>query len=333
MLLDFKIKNYKSFYKENELNMFADMAKREKRDILISLKKGINKKVLPSMVIYGSNASGKTTLVSAIDMLKEIVINGNIKKQSNNLIIKKMDLVPFIHDSKKQNEPICFDITFQIDNTIYNYMLNIQIDNIMWDRKITREELNVIEYKKKGSSIVENKNNIFTRTETDINISEKNLEIYTNENFNNLREIEKNLNKNIDKESLFLTTGFKSMISLNMENDILSWFENNLITVVDFASKKPIINVEGVDVNGKNVIYRSKTLSDLLKQADFGPQEIGYKKDEKTGIFSLVSVYKNAVGEFLTNVEDMESRGTIKLTGFWIEFIDKFKKRRNIYNG
>ena len=87
MLLNFKIKNYKSFYDETEISMLANSAKRDLNDRLINVsgKKSVKKNTLPSMVIYGANASGKTSIISAINMLKQIVINGTIKKQIKNL--------------------------------------------------------------------------------------------------------------------------------------------------------------------------------------------------------------------------------------------------------
>jgi len=48
MLLDFKMKNYKSFYDETTVSMIADSAKRDFPDRLIDIseKKSIKKKVL-----------------------------------------------------------------------------------------------------------------------------------------------------------------------------------------------------------------------------------------------------------------------------------------------
>ena len=104
MLLDFKMKNYKSFYDETTVSMIADSAKRDFPDRLIDIseKKSIKKKVLPAMVIYGANASGKTSIISAISMLKQIVINGTIKKQIKNKDIRKLDICSFIHDGEKE---------------------------------------------------------------------------------------------------------------------------------------------------------------------------------------------------------------------------------------
>lgn len=324
MLLDFKIKNYKSFYNEAELSMFAENAKKEKKEILIPLENATKKLILPSAVIYGANASGKTTIISAINTLKEIIINGTIKKQANSKPIKELTITSFIHNNKKQKEPICFEITFKVGNRIYNYILNIFATYMEEERKILKEELNIIKYIKEGSSTIERKKNIFIRNEDSIKISKENLKIYDEEEkIDDLETIEKNLNENIDREALFLTTGFKSMISLKIESEIVNWFENKLITIVDFSGKEPIVDVIDQDNEDKNMVYGNKILNRLIKFADFGPQIIGYKKDNNTGKYSLVSIYNDKI---IVNSRDIESKGTIKLINFWVSFIYKFKE-------
>src|SRR5699024_2523029 len=119
------------------------------------------KNILPAMVIYGANASGKTTIITAIDTLREIVINGTIKKQINNEDINKLEIAAFIHDVNKMVEPIEFEITFKNDLNIYNYILKLRVMNplIGKDRSIIYEALNIITYSDFGTSVKENKLN------------------------------------------------------------------------------------------------------------------------------------------------------------------------------
>ena len=57
-----------------------------------------------------------------------------------------------------------------------------------------------------------------------------------------LSNIEKSINENLDKETLFLTSSFKTIINLKIADDILNWFQKKLITVVNFDIKK--INIK-----------------------------------------------------------------------------------------
>ena len=165
MLLNFKIKNFKSFYNKTEISMLADSGKRDFKDRLIDIgeKKNIKKYVLPSMVIYGANASGKTNIIYAINMLRQIVINGTIKKQIKNKDINELEICPFIHDEKKLSEPMHLEITFKTEENIYNYYIEINASYLNQTRKIVREELNAIDYKKIGTSVKENITRIYKR--------------------------------------------------------------------------------------------------------------------------------------------------------------------------
>ena len=334
MILDFRFKNYKSFYNETSVNMFANNAKKEYKDRLINVtsKKGVKKKVLPSMVIYGSNASGKTSIISGVNMLKQIVINGTIKKQIKNKEIQKLGICPFIHDNKKNNEPIHLEITFKTNDYIYNYSLDIIANYDQSIRKIVNEELNIIEYKNFGTSVKEIRINLFKRYESKVVLNIfKNINNISENFINENNNLEKNLSENLDKEDLFLTTGFKSMISLKIANDILDWFQEKLVTVIDFNEKEPLVSFEENEDSGLS-LYKNKMLDRLIKLADFGPQEIGYIKDSNTGKYSLNSFYspKGAEQGLIINSKIIESRGTIKLIDFWVGFM-KFFERGGVF--
>lgn len=333
MLLNFKIKNFKSFYNETEISMIANNSKRDFSDRLINIsgKKYIKKSGLPSMVIYGANASGKTSIISAINMLKQIVINGTIKKQIKNKDIKELDICSFIHDNKKINEPIHLEITFKTDEYIYNYLINVIATYIKPLRKIVSEELNIIEYIKNGTSVKENKINIYKRFENNVELNKepKAIELLMKDDkfIKELKNLEETFSENLDKEDLFLTTGFKSMISLKMSSDILNWFQEKLITVVDFNVKEPLVNIENNEEK-EMMIFRNKKLDKLIKIADFGPQQIGYIKDNNTGKCTLSSFYspKGSRQGIIIDSKTVESKGTIKLIDFWIGFLEYFEK-------
>ncbi len=332
MLIDFKIKNYKSFYHLTDISLVADNTKQDDKQRLILLnKKGKNKKyVLPAMVIYGGNASGKTSMISAMGTLKEIIMNGTIKKNINNSAINKLEIDSFIHDAQKIKEPIEFSITFQSSLHIYEYIIGLKVDSplIGNERKIIREELNIVQYQDIGTSLKEKKINLFQRDERQISLNknEEILAIYDkgNEFLKDIINIEKNFNDNLDFETLFLTNSYKGSVSIKIANDILDWFENKLVVIVDFTKKGTIINFEGES----EVAYFSTILDRLNNLADFGPQKIGYLKDSESGKYVLSSFYHvNGIDEgMVINSSVIESRGTIKLIDFWTRFIAYFSQ-------
>ena len=77
MLLDFKVKNYKSF--QQEVSFFMIPAPKQKGlDYSVFEKKIDNKrkKAICSSVIYGPNAAGKTNIIGAMDTMRAIVLRG-----------------------------------------------------------------------------------------------------------------------------------------------------------------------------------------------------------------------------------------------------------------
>lgn len=331
MLIDLKIKNFKSFYNSTTISMVADNKKSEMKERLIKIagNKRTEKNILPSMVIYGANASGKTSIINAFQTLKDIITNGTIKKQIDNKSIKDLELDSFIHDANKMKEPIEFDITFKTDLNIYNYVLKIIATSIdKEERKIVGEELNIVKYNVDGTSIREVKMPIFKRNEKEVTIIEDNIEKLLEEDMSylDIKKLTEILSQNMDSEDLFLTAGFKSNISLKIATDIVNWFQEYLVTVVDFNDSKLLIKVS--DNIKDNIIFMNDSLKSLTKIADFGPQKIVLVKNKDTGNYELTSLYepKNTKTGLAIESRGIESKGTVKLLEFWLPFMKNFKK-------
>ena len=70
-------------------------------------------KVLSSAIIYGSNASGKTNIIGAMDTFKNIVLRGHIRndeKDYPNAASVALELIP--NNTCKEAEPVEFSIKF-----------------------------------------------------------------------------------------------------------------------------------------------------------------------------------------------------------------------------
>ena len=115
MLLNFSLSTYKSF--KDEVVFSMEPAPKQKGLDYSILQKKIGKKTykaLSSAVIYGPNASGKTNLIGAVEVLQAIVLRGNILNSSQtgspNVAASSLDLIP--NSGLKQAEPVSFGITF-----------------------------------------------------------------------------------------------------------------------------------------------------------------------------------------------------------------------------
>ena len=116
MLIEFKIKNYRSFHGEAVLSMVASPDKSLSQNILSSPAFG-NRNLLHSAVIYGANAAGKTNLMSAASFMASFVNQSSERKINTPINIK-----PFLLTGVSNLEPIEFEVTFMDDENVrYQY--------------------------------------------------------------------------------------------------------------------------------------------------------------------------------------------------------------------
>ena len=125
MFLEFSVKNFKSFKEKLTFSM-APAPKQKGLDYSIQ-KKNVGKKEyfgLSSAVIYGPNASGKSNIIAAVDVLKNIILRGNIKnsetRSTPNMAAHNLELIPY--RMSKENETTSFQIKFLEQNLLIEYL-------------------------------------------------------------------------------------------------------------------------------------------------------------------------------------------------------------------
>lgn len=116
MLLRFSVSNFGSFRDEQELSMIASALKDEPAG-LIEAPELRAEKILPSVVIYGANASGKSNLVRALAHMKELVRNSHRRGEPGAPILLK----PFLLDPAYATRPSAFGIDFIWNGARYAY--------------------------------------------------------------------------------------------------------------------------------------------------------------------------------------------------------------------
>ncbi|MBO6091499.1 MAG: AAA family ATPase [Acetobacter sp.] len=118
MLVEFRVKNFRSFKEEQVLSLVAT-----KDNSLENNKISTSRKDIPSLlrcaVIYGANASGKSNLLKAMACMRSIfgVVTSPEPQRSNILDAFK----PFLLDLKSHDSPITFEITFILNDVRYQY--------------------------------------------------------------------------------------------------------------------------------------------------------------------------------------------------------------------
>jgi len=125
MLIDFAITNFRSIKERQVFSMQTVSCITEKPENTI---KNNNEELLRSAVIYGRNASGKSNLLLATDILYNLVI-------SNDFDLKKA-YQPFKIIKNKSIEPTIFEINF-ISNTKKKYSYYLSFN----EKEILQEDL------------------------------------------------------------------------------------------------------------------------------------------------------------------------------------------------
>ena len=127
MLIQFSVKNYKSFKDEVKLSMVASKYDDTRwADNVIDVPK-FNLKLLRSAVIYGANASGKTKLFEAMDFMSSFALTSFKEGQVNQMI----KVEPFRLSTETENAPSLFEVNFIIDNELYRYGFEVNEKEIV----------------------------------------------------------------------------------------------------------------------------------------------------------------------------------------------------------
>ncbi|MES1225526.1 MAG: ATP-binding protein, partial [Bacteroidota bacterium] len=130
MLLQFSIKNYKTFKDIATLSLIASNYDKLNLENNTFLNRKFNYRLLKSAVLYGANASGKSKFFEAYHAFRNIVFNSSRESLAN----ERIEVTPFLLDSKSEKEPTSFEIVF-INGTIqfrYGFEANKEKVNREW---------------------------------------------------------------------------------------------------------------------------------------------------------------------------------------------------------
>lgn len=116
MLLRFGAANVRSINHRVEFSFLAATAIKDKGGDLIRWDAG-EADVLPVLMFYGANASGKSSLYTAIGMLKRHVTDSFTRRQATDGILR----TPFALDCEASARPSQLDCDFVVDDVRYHY--------------------------------------------------------------------------------------------------------------------------------------------------------------------------------------------------------------------
>ena len=119
MLVEFRVKNFKSFQNESVLSLVGS-SDRSLPNNTLTTKSFSKHKLLRSAVLYGPNASGKSNLIAAIAFAQKLV-----RTSATNPPHAEIPVQPFRLHSKPRQSPSQFELTFIHDEIRYQYGFSV----------------------------------------------------------------------------------------------------------------------------------------------------------------------------------------------------------------
>lgn len=310
MLLEFKTKNYKSFVEESSFSMVAAPKQKGLDYSLMKTKvKGKEIRGLSSSVIYGPNAAGKTNIIGAMDVLRAIVLRGNIRnseeKSSPNPAATALELIP--NNNETGENPVYFSVEFyeEAEGDKFRILYDLEIGlGVFLDEEYPRKII--------SENLFVNGEPIFQRAgDLDIGnmkVIREYLSDVTEQNVESVSEIAKN---SLSQDELFLTNGFKLVFSQKFVKLIVDWFTNKFMVIYRADSMQLIKRFADPK---KKAIYVEKTTDKAAKLFGINSNAVGYVVSEDEPDAKLYSVFRDMKNKKNAAIaaEIFESYGTIR---------------------
>lgn len=126
MLIEFRVKNFRSFKDEAVLNLVASSDKTSEATNVIATGNRSVPRVLRSACIYGANAGGKSNLVRAVQLLRGIV-----KDSASLQAGQEINVQPFRLDPTTAKKPIEYEVTFLLGGIRYQFGFTLTARRIL----------------------------------------------------------------------------------------------------------------------------------------------------------------------------------------------------------
>ena len=253
MLINFRFKNFKSFYGENQLSLQSvkDDELQEINTFFVDeslFNKDEPNELLKSAIIFGANASGKSNVIKGLQYMYNAI---QVSAAPQFYVIKANNPFAFYEDSYEKES--LYEVEIIQNNTYYKYGFTIL------QGKIKEEWL----FRKK-----ERLTQVFKRHDNKIDIT-------GNANVQNLI--------NVPDTVLFLSIGLNYNLSISEYiKDVLQWFGSILIVFENNANSLDIYTTE-------NEKYKKQAL-EILQKADIGIRNMTVVKDKVADLRDLNAV-------------------------------------------
>lgn len=287
MIINFTVQNFGSIKDKQTLSFEADKSTHLEDTYIIQSGKH---RILKLALIYGANASGKTTILKALNFLGSMVVNPLEKKN------EELDFTPFLFDADTPNQNSFFTIKF-LQNEI-KYLYEVEFSQ----KAIVSEALYSYNPKKA---------NVFKRT-TDL---EKQL---TEISFGSKVSVDTVSEKTLTANTLWNNTVLGGFLKTNIEckelQEVANWFRTYLKPLIYTKTQLDGFVTKRI---GNKDISKSDILS-ILKKADLNISDIVIKKEENKLLNGFLDFLKTQNDIPEEKITELEKKG--KITAVKTEF-------------
>lgn len=251
MLINFSVENYRSI--KNKVTLTFEASNSNDLEDYFIINAGKDLRLLKLGLIYGANASGKTTLLDSLEFLQELVVEPAEKKTES------IDFSPFLFDKESKNKSTKFSIEFIQNKVKYLYNLELNKDSVLFEELF---------YYKPNKALV------FRR------ITETNKQL-TKIEFGRKIKINKSHKSILEANTLWNNTVLGGYIKTNFESkelqESIDWFDNKLKPLI--SSKTSLLTFISRKIENDRI--SKNDIVEFLKRADFNISDILIKSEEK----------------------------------------------------
>lgn len=337
MLLNFSVMNWRSI--KDELNFSMRATRESQHGERLTRSKKFRFRVLPNAVLFGPNASGKSSFVSAIEFMRDFILNWDERFLNRELKSYKLD-------ENLKNGASAFSIELFINDELYEY-------SFICSKKEVIEE----------SLIRANSNSeytLFHRKNDLIDIDESQ---FSKDNYNRLQVIF----QGTDKTRLLLNNAHEQ--KFHGFDVVYNWFQDSLQIIhpssyfsrlIMFKSEKimqlynvwlphldtGIKKIDKEKISAKDIGLSSDEINEILDNvyklnddqeldghffADDNFIMIDMPKGQDPEFYRLITVHKDEKGDPIHFKMADESDGTRRLLDLIPAFCTTFKKANTTY--
>jgi len=261
MIVNFSIQNFGSIKDKQTLSFEADTSEHLEDTYVVHTA---GKRLLKLALIYGANASGKTTVLKALDFLRNLVVNPKEKKTDI------LDFSPYLFDANTPEQPTELTIEFVYEGGCYHYEVAFMRQAVILEALYRDAPEKTLVYK---------------RT-TDIE------EQLTKISFGDKITLEKSAQQILELNTLWNNTvlgGFlKTNINFEELRRVTDWFGSYLKSIIAPGTRIDTLITNKIKIREIDKIDVIR----VLKKADFNISDIVIKNDSEDDISEVFDFFK-----------------------------------------